>query len=220
LLTDDYLARLLSLISHEVRGPLGVVRGYLRLLDQQAASLSDMQRQTIAAMMKAADRATDLTAQVSTLARLHRGEIVPAFTPLPLGTLLQRAVEAVALPQEPHITVHIGTTPQVSVLADELLLRAALTSLVLALVRAQPADTKVYLVADNQTEGRGGVTITVTAMEPISASHTDTKLDIGRGGLGLELPIAAFIIDAHNGRVRERRDNNRLVGVVVWLPTA
>ena len=220
MLTDDYLARLLSLISHEVRGPLGVIRGYLRLLDQQSASLSEAQRQTVVATLRAADRATDLTGQVSTLARLHRGEITPAFSPVPLPVLLQSAVQALTLPNDPRISVHVGATPSVSVLADESLLRAALASLVLALARAQPSDAKIYLVAREDEAGGQGVTITITSMEPISASHTDTKLDFGRGGLGLELPIAAFIIDAHNGRVRERRDNNRFVGVVVWLPTA
>ena len=219
MISDDDVARLLSLIAHEVRGPVGVIRGYLRLLEQQGESLSEPHRQAVGATLKAADRAVDLLAQVSMLARLHRGEITPAFSPMPLDRLLQTTVQGLTLPTEPRVTVHIGATPSVSVRADELLLRAALSSFILALARAQASDARIYLVTREEHDGAHGVTITLTSMEPISATHTDVRLDLSRGGLGLDLPIAAFIIDAHNGRLRERRDRGRFVGVAVWLPT-
>jgi hypothetical protein len=67
-------------------------------------------------------------------------------------------------------------------------------------------------------DGERGIALTITAMEPLKASHVDCPLDLSRGGLGLELPIAAFVIDAHRGQVMERREQQRFVGVVVWLP--
>jgi signal transduction histidine kinase len=219
-ISDHALSRLLSLISHEVRGPLGVVRGYLKLIEQQSASLSDLHRQAVTATLKATDRATDLLGQVSTLARLYRGEVTPVFSPVPLDRLVREAVDGLALPPEPRITVDVGATPPVSVRGDEALLRGALTSLVTAVARAQPADARIHLVTRVEEEGARDLTLTITAMEPISTAHQDTSLDLSRGGLGIELPIAAFIIDAHNGRLRERRDNGRFAGVVVWLPTA
>ena len=220
MISDEYLGRLLSLISHEVRGPIGVIRGYLRLLDQQGDGLSDLHRQAVAATIRATDRTTDLLGQVSTLARLHRGDIVPVFSPAPLDRLLHDAVQGVTLPSEPRVTVQIDAMPAVSVRADEPLLRGALTSLVAALVRAQAKDARISLVGREDDDLGGGVILTITSMEPVSATDIDVPLDISRGGLGLELPIAAFVVAAHNGRLHERRDNGRFVGVVLWLPTA
>ena len=60
--------RLLSLISHELRGPLGVIRGYLRLLEQTGPELSDSHRQAVTAALKASDRAAELLTQTSMLA--------------------------------------------------------------------------------------------------------------------------------------------------------
>src|SRR5688572_323275 len=57
---SDEMPRVLSLLSHELRGPLGVVRGYLRLIDQTATELSDRSRQSIAAALRASDRMADV----------------------------------------------------------------------------------------------------------------------------------------------------------------
>jgi signal transduction histidine kinase len=212
------LGHLLSLIAHEVRAPLGVVRGYLLLLDQ-GAGLPEAHRTAVAASLRASDRAAELLNQLSALARLHRGEVVLSLQHLPLPPLLQSAIETLALPKDPVVTVHVGDTPDVSVMADGPLMRTAIAGLASAVVRAQAADTRVYLLTREEPyHGERGVTLTITAMEALTASHTDRPLDLMRGGLGLELPIAEFIIDAHRGHVLERRDDKRFVGVVVWLP--
>jgi signal transduction histidine kinase len=212
------LGHLLSLIAHEVRAPLGVVRGYLLLLDQ-GADLPESHRTAVAASLRATDRAAELLNQLSALARLHRGEVVLSLQHLPLQPLLQSAIETLALPKDPVVTLHVGDTPDVSVMADGPLMRTAIAGLASAVVRAQAADTRVYLLTREEPyHGERGVTLTITAMEALTASHTDRPLDLMRGGLGLELPIAEFIIDAHRGHVLERRDDKRFVGVVVWLP--
>lgn len=213
------VGRLLSLISHEVRGPFGVMRGYLRLLDQQGADLPEAHRRAIAAALRAGDRAMGLLTQVSELARLQRGELVPTFTVTDLEPLLQEAVRAVVLPAAPVVTVHVGDTPAVAIMADAGLLRSAFTGLITAVVRAQPADARVFLLAheDTRNEERG-VAVTITSMEAVSADHLEQPLDVARGGLGLDLPIAAFIIEAHRGQLTERRAAQRFVAAVVWLP--
>lgn len=210
---------LLSLISHEVRGPLGVMRGYMRLLDQHETDLSESQRLAVAAALRASDRATEILNHVSHLARLWRGDVALSLAQTALAPLLRTAVDNVVLPSAPAVTVEIGETPAVTTMADADLLAAAITGLVAAVVRAQAADTRVFLLGREETrDGERGVALTITAMAAISADHHDRPLDLTRGGLGLELPIAAFVIDAHRGQVAERRDQHRFVGVVVWLP--
>ena len=215
---SDDVGKLLSLISHEVRAPLGVMRGYLRLLDQHAA-LSDPHRQAVASAMKAGDRATEILNQVSALAKLQRGEIALSLGHTELEPLLRSAAAAVPLPDDPAVTVHVKDTPKVMVMADAALLRSAVTGLITAVVRAQAMDARVYLLTrEEPREDERGVIVTITAMEALRATHHDGPLNIGRGGLGLELPISAFIVDAHRGEIAERSEENRFVGVVLWLP--
>ena len=75
----DQSPRILSLLSHELRGPLGVIRGYLRLLEQAGPELSDSHRQAVTAALKASDRAAELLDKASMLAQLQRQETPLAF---------------------------------------------------------------------------------------------------------------------------------------------
>jgi signal transduction histidine kinase len=218
-MNHEQLGRLLSLISHEVRAPLGVIRGYLRLLEQQGHDLPEPHRHAVTAALKASDRAADILGQVSALARLQRDEVAAALKPTPVEALLRAAVHAVSMPPEPIITVHVADMPTLSVAADEDLLRIAIAGLASAVVRAQAADCRVFLLARNQPrDDRPGVTLTISTTETNPDGVQEVPLDITRGGLGLDLPIAAFIIAAHHGSVFERHDGNRFVGITAWVP--
>jgi nitrogen-specific signal transduction histidine kinase len=43
-------------------------------------------------------------------------------------------------------------------------------------------------------------------------------LNIVRGGVGFDLPIAAYIIAAHHGQVAEHSTAGRLMSFSLWLP--
>ena len=215
----EQLGRLLSLISHEVRAPLGVMRGYLRLLEQQGHDLSEPHRHAVSAALKASDRAADILGQVSALARLQREEVSSVLKPTPIEPLLRAAVHAVSMPPEPIVTVHVGDTPALSIAADEDLLRIAIAGLTSAVVRAQAADCRVFLLTRADTRNdRPGVTLTIATTDIERTGAREVPLDTMRGGLGLDLPIAAFIIAAHHGSVFERREDNRFAGITAWVP--
>jgi signal transduction histidine kinase len=218
-MNHEQLGQLLSLISHEVRAPLGVMRGYLRLLEQQGHELSESHRHAVTAALKAGGRAADLLGQVSALARLQRHESALTLMPIPVERLLRAAVHAVSMPAEPIVTVHVGDTPALAITADEELLRTAITGLTSAVVRAQAADCRVFLVTKSEErDARAGLTLTIATTESESADANDAPLDGMRGGLGLDLPIAAFIIAAHGGSVRERHEDGRFAGITMWVP--
>lgn len=220
-MTHEDFGRLLSLISHEVRAPLGVMRGYMRLLEQQGTELSESHRHAVAAALKAGERAAEILGQVSALARLQHDDARPALKPTPLEPLLRAAVHAVAMPPEPIVTVHVGDTPPVSVAADEDLLRLALAALTSAVVRAQAMDCRVYLLTHEEPlDDRPGVTLTIATTDVVQASIQRVPLDLMRGGLGLDLPIAASIIAAHHGSVSEQRGHDRFAGIAAWVPRA
>jgi signal transduction histidine kinase len=217
---SEELGRLLSLITHEVRAPLGVMRGYMRMLEQRR-DITEQQRQPITAALKASDRATDILNELSTLAKLHRGEATFAQHAVALESLLRSAVHRVDLPASPIVTVHVGEVPGVAVTADEELMPIAIASLTSAVVRAQAADGRVFLTGREHTrEDASGVAVDISAGERLTPADDGRPLDLLRGGLGLRLPIALFIVAAHRGTITEYRAGNRFVGVTVWLPLA
>ena len=66
-MAETILPALLSLASHELRGPTGVLRGYLRLLEQDA-TLGVRPRKVMAEMTRATDRLAGLLDELSELA--------------------------------------------------------------------------------------------------------------------------------------------------------
>lgn len=219
------VGRLLSLISHEVRGPLGVMRGYLRLLEQRGPELSEQQQHAVTAALRAGERAAELLAQVSLLARVFRAEQALDFHPTTLADLILAVTSSVELPEDPPVTVEVAPVPTMTLTVDAALLRVALTPLVSALARAQPSQATLRITARTQhRHDTAGIVIDIEIANLTEAMDvagvSENPLDLTRGGLGLDLPLAAALIAAHGGDVMERRRGNRTVAVVVWLPRA
>src|SRR5688500_17698000 len=113
----DSSARL-SLLSHELRSPLGVIRGYLRLLDQQGEALSENHRAAIGKALSASERAAELLGQASTLAQLQKNETAIDLRPVAIGPLLRTAAASVRLPEDPRVMLEIADSTDFRVDAD------------------------------------------------------------------------------------------------------
>ena len=96
-MADAALSALLSLASHELRGPAGVIRAYLRMLEQDA-TLGERPRRVVGDTTRAADRLVTLIDEISELARLTDEALRPALRSMSLRSILNQAVQAVKLP--------------------------------------------------------------------------------------------------------------------------
>ena len=208
----DAVSRLLSLTSHELRSPLGVIRGYLKLLEQRPESLTEPQKQAVAASLRATERMVDILAEVSAFAHLQRGD-----TPLDSqATTLGAVAAAAALPNTPAITTE-GEVAQAELLADLSLLGPALASVAAAVHAARPRETSVPVAI--RVEPRDGTTFgRLTIGRLPEGALTSAPVNLLRGGLGLRLPLASTVIAAHGGLIEEVQQNGRLLAMVVWLP--
>lgn len=214
----DESARLLSLVSHELRGPLGVLRGYLRLLDQQPDALTPQQRLAVSAALRASDRCSDVATQAGALARLRRGDTTLPLTRTSLAPVLARVSELVPVPDDPPIQLEVSRENDATVACDGPALIAALVSLATCVVRAQTQPTVLSLSCQPADDPGTGALVRLLARP--AATLTQTPLDVGRGGMGMELPIADAIIRSHGGHVTEMRAQQLLAGFVLWLPSA
>ena len=212
----EAVSRLLSLTSHELRSPLGVIRGYLKLLEQQNAALSDQQRQVIAASLKATDRMIEILGEVSALAHLQRAETLVDKKPVPIDALVDAVIDH--LSRDGGHPLRRGAVPDGEVLADMALLTPALATLAAAAAAARPRESDLTMSAELESrDAATWVRIEVAGRSARQRSLTDSPLNLLRGGLGLRLPLAAAVIDVHGGRVRELQESGRLAGMVAWL---
>lgn len=210
---DTTLPALLSLASHELRGPTGVLRGYLRLLDQDA-TIGVRPRRVMTEMARAADRLAALLDELSELAQLKDGRIKLTLRSVSLRSVLNQAVQAVELPDNQEGDLDVVVPSDVRMRADEARLRAVFCTLIVTLARAQTSSMSFDLRLER---GRRSAHVVV---QPRTLGHgtvVEQPVDFSRGGTGLQLPIAAAIVQAHGGRLRERWVGGRWVGFVVKL---
>jgi signal transduction histidine kinase len=209
--------RVLSLLSHELRGPLGVVRGYLRLLSQSAPELSDRSKEAIDAALRASDKLAEILDEASLLAHLQTGRVALELKDARLSDIVHAAVRSALLPAD--FGVNVAPLPSVRVSADEARLTAALATLLTVVARAQPGSRELSIESrTTKPAGHAVVQLVLSHPSPALARAVESDVNHGRGGYGLALPIALTVLSGHGGSVRELRDGDRLVGVVVTLP--
>src|SRR5690554_5463999 len=91
---ETRLLRLLTLVAHELRSPLTVSSGYLKMLQSdRLGPLTEAQQKAVAASLRASDQLMSLASDLSFLARLHRGEAALARTLLTASELIGAAIE-------------------------------------------------------------------------------------------------------------------------------
>jgi signal transduction histidine kinase len=217
----DDLPRVLSLLSHELRGPLGVIRGYLRLVMQTSHELSDRSKQSIDAALRASDRLAAILDEASLFAHMQRGEVPLEHRRVPLRTVVNAAIQAAGLPDDSTVDLDSEALPEVMLDADEARLRMALATFITAVARAQSSNVIVQISATlTRIASRRAVRLRIGPRTVSGMEGTEGELNAKRGGFGLAIPIAAAIVDGHGGRVREARYGERSAGLLVTLPVA
>jgi signal transduction histidine kinase len=219
---DAELARLVTLVAHELRTPLSVVSGYVKMLtSERQGPLTDAQRRSLAGADRACQQLMTIAADMSALARIARGEIAPNRTPVALERLLADIQAAHRSPDEHPVTVEaIVETKPFTISTDENHLRRALTSILAAAVKAAPDHATVRIVAAR----REAIAIACgpdVLIDDLLAAMADPQaldpLNESLGGLGVGLPLARRLIELEGGRIGSRTTPDGL-GLLLTLP--
>lgn len=206
--------------AHELRTPLAAIRAHA----QVAAAEADVEARqaALAKVIAATDRATRLTEQLLTLARLDadawdRQRRACALRPLAAEVLADAGPAALAR----HVQLELQDGPDLAVAGDPDLLRILVRNLVDNAVRHTPAGGLVSVACQ---ESSTGVRLTVTDTGPgIPAAERTCVTERFRrlpgapeGGAGLGLSIATRIASLHGARL-ELADGPGGVGLAVLV---
>ncbi len=212
-MADEALSAILTLTSHELRQPTGVVRGYLRMLDNDPA-LSQRARKVIGDATRAADRIVQLLDEVGELVRLRERSVRLSLKSTSLRSVLNQAVQAVDLPDSHDVELDVVSSGDVRRRVDETRMRIVFETLIFVLAKAQTGAATIDL---RLSKTKSAAYVWVTSRSLARGKITDLPLDVTRAGSGMLLPIAEAIVQAHEGRLRERWVGGRWSGFVVKL---
>ena len=228
--TDPKWPEIVSLSAHEIRSPLSVVAGYVRmLLEDRSGPLNEHQRHLLEKTQISCGRLTEVLAQMSELAQLELGKVRFHRRPISLHGILTDAVGALpALPSH-TVTVTLDSQSNALVDGDAVKLRSAFSSILHAL-RRELVTSDELVVRTEAREENGAPTVCIAIGERPRIEHllqpeprARVTFNEWRGGNGLGLPKARRIIEAHGGRVwnvAEAGEPEAKASAIVVLPTS
>jgi signal transduction histidine kinase len=198
--------QLLSLAVHEFRTPASVVGGYLRMLQRDMDHpLTERQRKMVDEAEKSCARLVTLIAELSDIGKLDAGAIALARQPLDVFTLVAEVAEHVHEAKDRDVQFALdGAAAGGPIAGDAGRLRSSFDAIFRAILREKAGPSTV--VADRRrgsVDGRTCAIVVVSERASVQAAYDAPPgvFDDRRGGLGLALPLARRVVDAHGGRI-------------------
>jgi heavy metal sensor kinase len=213
--------------SHEMRSPLSNLRGTLEVALRQRRSADDY-REALALALHESERLSRLVNDLLTLSRVDAKQFSLDVVPCDLCEIAESAVAAhLALSKERGVEVSLEAQPA-RVVGDAHRLREVADNLLDNALQHAPAGSRVVVRTCRQD---GQAVLSVQDAGPgLSREHQAHvferfyRVDGARardsGGLGLGLPIARAIVEAHHGRIDLESEPGRGCRFSVRLPAS
>ncbi len=193
----DALARMGAMVAHEIRNPLGVIRGAVELVQARGgAALPARDREALGDVLGEVERLRRLTEDFLDLAREPR--LVTA--PVDLAELAAEAARGVSAT---HAEVRVRVdAPPLPISGDAVRLRQVLANLLLNAAQAGARSVEIHGRAEDgaallvvRDDGRGvDPAVRDRLFEPFATGRPD--------GTGLGLAVSRRIVQRHGGDLR------------------
>jgi len=206
-LEHNVLPRVMSLAVHELRTPVTVVAGYLRmLLREQAGPLTEKQKKMLEEADRSCGRLGALVGEMSEFGKLEGRELSLPRQDIDLSALAEELASGMLEGSDRGVTLQVRTPGPVMVSGDRTRLAAAVKALIYSALRERGEPGVVIVECSTVTDSPGWAVIAIGDETVVSrlasiARGTPPSFDEWRGGLGLALPVARRVIEAHGGAV-------------------
>jgi nitrogen-specific signal transduction histidine kinase len=215
-------------LAHEIRNPLGVIKGSAEMLAQKLQDTQPLESELAGYISSEVDRLNALVARFLDFARPVRVEL----RPLRISETVDRALESVQS-QLPNAKVRVERqyTPGLpEILADPQLCERVFVNLILNAYQAMDGEAHVpegvlrVSIAPESSGGRAGIAVVVEDSGPGVPAELREQIfnpfvTSKKEGVGLGLAIVAKIVDDHHGWIRLESDSGPGAHFRVFLPS-
>jgi signal transduction histidine kinase len=221
--TDRMRRELVANVSHELRTPLTALQA---TLENAIDGVEEPDRETLEVMHRQVTRLGRLVTQLLDLSRLESEGVPLDRRPFPAAALLER-VRAEAMMHAPEgVDVRIEDSDGLAIDGDQERVHQVLTNLLDNALRFSPSPGTVTVLARPEgamvrlevlDEGPG-----IPPEQRTQVFERFHRVDAARskGGAGLGLAIARWIVELHGGRIRAEERAPHGTRMVVELPGA
>lgn len=222
---DQYRRDLVASVSHELRTPISALQA---VLENLVDGVEEPDPERLRTMLKQVERLSGLVAQLLDLSRLEAGVAPLQRRRFPVRAVLADAAGEARL--HAPVDISLNVEPETLVVdGDPERVHQVVANLLENAVRHAPPGTGVALEARVDDGDEGKVRIEVRdegpGIAPEDASRVferfyraDPSRSSGKGGAGLGLSIARWIVDLHGGAIWPERNEPRGCRMVVVLP--
>ena len=207
---EELKSTFISIISHELRTPVSLIKGYAETLRREDARWdATVVRDSLAIIDEEADRLAEMIDNLLDASRLQAGDMRMNMAEVALDRLAQRLVEKFRTQSEKH-TLVVDFPPDFPLVnGDEARLTQVLSNLLSNAIKYSPSGGQIKV---RGTAGPAQVTVSVSDQGPgipeTDVPHVferfyraDSELTQRVKGTGLGLFLAKAVVEAHGGRI-------------------
>lgn len=216
-------SKVLSLAVHELRSPLTVVSGYVRML-QRGGTLTDPQQQILREVEKSCGRLSGLIAELNDLAQLEAGTAPFNRSRVSLFSVLDRAALEIPKPEGAEVVVSGDEADAAAIEGDAHRLGRAFVTLGSMGLR-ELIDTRTLTIDRRVRREAGSPVAWIVIGSPSVVSELAdidpqllVPLDDTRAGLGFGLLVARRVIEAHDGGIWSPRSGQQRAASIIRFP--
>ncbi|MEK7118017.1 MAG: ATP-binding protein [Patescibacteria group bacterium] len=216
---DQRKSEFVSFVSHQLRSPITVVKGYASmLLEDTYGKLSDNIRAPVEKIFLSSERLVQMVADFLDLSKIEQGKMSYVFTAVDMKALLIDLVEefaTIAASKGLKLILEISEKETFIVTADEGKIRQVISNLLDNAVKYTPKGDVHVSLAKDTAANLVSISIKDTG---IGLSHDDIGHIFGKftrgkdgqkeniAGSGLGLYVAKKMVEAQHGNIRVSSD--------------
>lgn len=201
----------LANLSHEIRGPLGIILNGVELIrDGLCGPVSEHQQSTLTMIKESGDHLLDLVNDVLDYAKVEAGKIIPKPVQIPLRDLLDdlSAVVRTQAIEKGHTLEVLPVDPTLGMLCDKRHARQMLINFLTNAVKYTPQGGRITVSATRVSGNRARVAVEDTGIgipenqkDKVFAAfeRVDDKYALSQMGTGLGMPLTRRLAEVNLG---------------------